>query len=539
MKTPNGKQMNKGRILLFFILIFSEITAQETPKITSEINTNQIKIGEQIQYKISVEAKTNDKVQFPQGQTFIPMEMVSESAVDTFRQQEKIRLVKNYYLTNFDSGSYIIPKQRVAVNQHFFETDSLLLSVRNVAVDTLKQPLYTIKPPLKIEKTHTHLWYILGGVFLLLLLVALLVYLFFFRKKALSEDEKIAALPPFNRALFLLEKLQKSRYLLESKHKEYYTELTDIVRHYLEEELKISATEYTSEELVERIEFLSSEKKLHISEEVIKDFRSVLRKADLVKFAKSQPEDNEAETDRKVIENVVVKTQEAIPVEMLEERMKNEAFQRKLKEIKRKQRLVWVGVLLTIFTFFTLVAGLGAFGYYHFFVKGTSSEYLREKAWITSVYGNPLVRITTPLVMERVEKRKALSLSKSQFSMGEKDKFFVNLITFDAKDIASEQPEEIFQKITQIIVKNIEKTYEAQNIFTKYEDYTTPQGAQGVKIFGNFQDKKSKFGGRINFEYLVFFKEKEVIVLGFHSPKSSESVDRQVINAILLSLKMD
>lgn len=144
--------------ILLFLLLWIQLGYTQNPQIKVEVNPTEIKIGEQIEFKISVEAnQTEGNVVFPQGQTFIPLEMVRASAVDTLLQQEKIRLMKTYYLTQFDSGSYTIPRQKIEVNSKSYYTDSLWVQVRNIPVDTLKQPLYDIKPIMGVEKSATSL----------------------------------------------------------------------------------------------------------------------------------------------------------------------------------------------------------------------------------------------------------------------------------------------------------------------------------------------------------------------------------------------
>ena len=90
------------------------------------------------------------------------------------------------------------------------------------------------------------------------------LYWFFIRKKKGQQLDTEAALPPFDRALLKLKNLQNSRYLLESNHKEYYSVLTDIIRKYLEEEIHITATESTTDELLAKLQVFLDAGKLHL-----------------------------------------------------------------------------------------------------------------------------------------------------------------------------------------------------------------------------------------------------------------------------------
>ena len=132
------------RILYFILLfVFPTLHAQE---VKVEANTKNIKIGEQIEYKISVQAPADAVVVFPDGQAFGALEMVKTNPTDTLKEAGKFRLEKAYYLTQFDEGKYTIPQQKIQISHKDFYTDSLLVEVHNVAVDTLKQPLYDAKP---------------------------------------------------------------------------------------------------------------------------------------------------------------------------------------------------------------------------------------------------------------------------------------------------------------------------------------------------------------------------------------------------------
>ncbi len=80
--------------ILYFILIlfvFPTLHAQEVKVATS---TKNIKIGEQIEYKISVQAPANAAVVFPEGQTFGALEMVKTNPTDTLKEAGKFRLEK-------------------------------------------------------------------------------------------------------------------------------------------------------------------------------------------------------------------------------------------------------------------------------------------------------------------------------------------------------------------------------------------------------------------------------------------------------------
>ena len=90
-----------------------------------------------------------------------------------------------------------------------------------------------------------------------------------------------------------------------NKTKEYYSELTEIVRGYIERELKVPALENTTDEVLEMINTFKKSELVDTSKETIDKLRDLLREADLVKFAKSKPMSIEIEEDRKDAQEII------------------------------------------------------------------------------------------------------------------------------------------------------------------------------------------------------------------------------------------
>ncbi|WP_321539627.1 hypothetical protein [Flavobacterium piscinae] len=118
--------------------------------------------------------------------------------------------------------------------------------------------------------------------------------------------------------------------------KEYYSELTDIARTYIEEAIEIPAMESTTDELIAAFKIAVVKKKLSLTDETIKNLEKVLKQADLVKFAKSKPLEFEIADDKIKIEKTIYKIHQSIPEEVEEEELEdNEANQAKI--LKRKK----------------------------------------------------------------------------------------------------------------------------------------------------------------------------------------------------------
>ena len=537
------------RLLYYtFLLAFPMLYAQE---VKVETNTKNIKIGEQIHYKVSVETPADTPVSFPEGQTFAPLEMVKTRAADTLRDGGKYRLVKEYYLTQFDEGKYTIPSQKIRINNKDYFTDSLLVEVHTVAIDTLKQPLYDIKPIQEVKKPFTSYGWILTIIAaVLLLLIVAFVYFVFIRKKKFPFLQIQKKLPPFDRAIQDLKELQNSKYLIQSQHKEYYTRLTDIVKAYLEEEVHILAKESTTDELLTKINLLQEKGKLNLNQETITNLKRVLQTADLVKFAKNKPSDDNAEYDRETIENVVIKTKEAIPLEPTDEQAINEARQKALalKRQRRKKLLIRIGVGILLFF---LLGGVGLYFGYRTLKNWLFNPYvaeLNEGKWVTSDYGYPITELTTPKVLMRkqivdITGFKPIIHSQSTFYFGSLNSelyIMTNIITFvkETGGNSSERGDGNIsldpQLVNEIVLAQLDKAG-AKNITTLQEEYTTPAGVKGMKVFGEMTlPDKNGNPFKANYELYSFTENGALqqLLITYINDFNAKAIAKRVVNSI-------
>jgi hypothetical protein len=279
---------------LYILLLFGFLaTAQKLPTVSVKVDTTKIRIGEQINYQITVNDAENGVI-FSKLQldSLGKIEIIESLNIDTLKN----RLIKKYKLTSFDSGRYVIPKQPIYIWNQPYYTDSVWIDVATVAVDTTKQKMYPIKAiqsePYTFDDFKSYLWWILG----ILLLIALILYFVLRKKETIEEIE--ARIPPYELALTRLKALDEKQLWQKNKIKKYYVELTDIVRSYIERELNIPALESTTDELMETMTDFNTSSSLNIPDETIKKLQKLLQEADLVKFAKYKPLVNEIELHR-------------------------------------------------------------------------------------------------------------------------------------------------------------------------------------------------------------------------------------------------
>ena len=125
--------------------------------------------------------------------------------------------------------------------------------------------------------------------FLALPLLGLLIYLIIRirdNKPIIRKIKVEPKLPPHQAALQEIERIKNEKVWQKGQPKEYYTELTDIIRTYIRDRFGFNALEMTSSEIIDKL--------LEIKDkEAISDLKFLFQTADLVKFAKHAPQINE------------------------------------------------------------------------------------------------------------------------------------------------------------------------------------------------------------------------------------------------------
>jgi hypothetical protein len=522
------KQKHFWSVVVFFstTLLFAQVQWK--------VDTTQIRIGEQILYEISTPSQS--KVQFPQLKldSLKHIEIVQDFPIDTLKN----RLYKKYLLTSFDSGQYTIPAQEVFISNQRFLTDSILIQVGTVAVDTTKQGLFPIKPIYKAPPKTWHeylylLWWLLG----ILLLIGLIWWLAFRSKKMIQWKPKVV-LTPFDIALNQLKVLDEKNLIGQQKIKEYYTELTDIVRNYIEQDVKISAMEITSDELIRILKKTNKYKKLGISRDQINHLELFLHNADLVKFAKAKPELETLKSDRSFAEIVLKELKTVVSKPELDENG-NPIIQMQMEEIQvkttRKRRLTGVAIGLAILFF---VGGATVWYYGIQYVKDTivghPSKELLEGNWYRNSYGYPAVSMESPVVLKAIElpfpeqvKQQALSLSNFAYGSLMSD-FYILVMTMEFNP----QIEFDMEKGLQGAVSTIQMNKGVTDMKYDFVD-TQLDGMAGKEIVGTL-----KANGKDMIYHQYMFNNgndiQQIVVVRTRGDSYAEKIEKRMVESIKL-----
>lgn len=522
---------------LFIIFLFISVSAvSQEAEVRASIDTNAIKIGEQLTYRITVETDSDNLVIFPEGETFNPLEVVESLSADTTSLENRFRLIKEYSLTQFDSGSYTIPQQRILINETPYYTDSMRVEVSNVVVDTTKQKMYSIKPPMEVPRSFSlpvWAWWVLG-----ILLVGGLIFYLLRRRRKKQEAQK--QLPPYERALLELQQLDKSHLLENRETKEYYSKLTEAARRYLEDEVHLRAMESTTSELIHDLELKMDRGELKLSRQTIDDLKIILQRADLAKFANSHPDIITAKGDRSKIEHVINDTKAAIPEPTEEELLKDEEYRQ--EQLRRRNRrkvaaavIAGVGIIVLAATVIVSTQGYSSL---RNLVFGNPTKELLQGEWIASEYGDPEVSINTPRVLKRGEidmpdEAKEMLAGSETFIDGDlKEELFIILSTVRFR----QGVEFNLETAVEGIYANLEQKG-ARNIIVKDEEFTTLEGVKGIKVFGTLEMEIPDSDEVINKEYMILnFAEKggfqQITVIFDEDDEYAEEIAGRIINSV-------
>lgn len=290
----------KNLLLLvsFFILQFS--FAQE---ITPKLDRTTIKIGEPIKYEVKIDFKEGDKIIFPTITDSLNYHIeVLDQKLDTVKTDGQSEIVQHLELTGYDAGKFNIPSFIIQKNGKDLTTKQLEIEIQDIAVDTTKNAIFPIKPVMEEQYSIRDYWnkyWLYGIIALILFIIGIVLLVLYVRAKSKLSGSTIYK-TPYDEAKASLKALDAKKYLKRGEQKEYYTQLSFIVRRYLGRVYNFSALEILSDDLVKYIAT-----KPDILPEDTQKFKQFLCDADLVKFAKQEFDESTNKTHRNWVDEFV------------------------------------------------------------------------------------------------------------------------------------------------------------------------------------------------------------------------------------------
>lgn len=280
---------------ILFCTMFFGLSAQFDIQIS--MKPDSIRVGEitELRWKLNIPAKSKILYlpsvpdSFPSG-----IELIERMEIDSVSKSNKLFYSQKYNVSVYDSGLFAIPVLNAAyidaksLDTVFMESDSMFLYATTVSVDTTAA-IMDIKDIYDVEYKKDFPWWILFVSLGVLALVILVYFLIRRKKKTQIEEKEEIIIDPVEEALNKLNIIREKRSWTTMNPKAYYTDITSILRRYLERQFDIQAYEMLRSEILESI------KKKGFSQEAYSEISSVLRISNYVKFAKYKPSPGEFE----------------------------------------------------------------------------------------------------------------------------------------------------------------------------------------------------------------------------------------------------
>jgi hypothetical protein len=305
---------------LLIYIFFSFVAFASFSQTKAKLSVSKIQIGEQVVLNYTFEFKESDgKLSFiPLNEKIVCLKINKKSSlpanetvdlelINTFEDSIAIlgngrfRWIGKYRITAWDTGLFLIPKTSISTQSKVYVFDSLYLEV-SFPQSKEGQDIYDIKESFVEIPSDTFSWlknnWVCVG--LILLAVAILLYLKFGKKKQKLEIKKELTLKELS--IIAVDALEKEKLWEKAKLKEHYIELSYILRSYLGARYSMNLLEKTSFEASS----LLSRKELE--KETVQLIKKILDYADLVKFAKSSPEDLEIRKNLAQVKQIITET---------------------------------------------------------------------------------------------------------------------------------------------------------------------------------------------------------------------------------------
>lgn len=331
--------------LLAAIVVMVGVTYGQEPEVRGTLSPESIEVGDQFDYTLDVivdratrwapptygKLLSNDEKQAlvaakSSMSTFTEyndevIEVIEDYPIDTVKiEGRRLHLRKRYRMAAMETGEIpFVPvicyfEKNRDVPDTLFSADTLRLNVKSyeeldttlfikfdpnaggIAVDSLAareklrdNGLYEQKDlPFIFDEIRDYVTYGAIAIILLALLVWLLVWLIrHYLRNRQAEPRVAPALPPHVVANKALVELGHRKLWQTGKFKAYYTALSSILRTYISGRWNVGALEMTTDEIIVAL------RDVEMPRDSRTNLIAILRTADMVKFAKAEPEAEE------------------------------------------------------------------------------------------------------------------------------------------------------------------------------------------------------------------------------------------------------
>jgi len=300
-----------GITCAFLIFLLYVPAGAEVISVKAVTNKAFITIGDKITYTLTVTHDSTIKVVVP-----IEIPFVNEFEVKDVKggihlhddDNEQVIVYKEITFTTFEIGEYLLEGPIISYIDGQGEkrqtyANNLYIVVESVAGEgEVKSDIKDIKGVTALKPgylTFLRILLILGGC---ILLARLLLKRFSRHPKKTDMAKTYVALLPAEQALNDLEELYNSGLIRAGKLKEFYSQLAEIMKHYLARHYNIDTIDRTTVELTPLL------KRTNVSDIALKLIKELMGESDFVKFAKYRPQASDIQNSYLLAKNIIDKT---------------------------------------------------------------------------------------------------------------------------------------------------------------------------------------------------------------------------------------
>lgn len=306
--------MNIHRSILIFLLaavLFGckpedeKVFPQDRLTIEYVIDQESILVGDPVELILTACYPTNGTLQMPDIGREKDIVLLKRSSTTVPRTDGLTQSETRYSITSFRLGEHSVSAGPITcmVDDKTFAADfpDITLSVKSSLPENASSELADIKSPHKLPgRVPIWLW-LTAGTALAAFLIGLMTSGLWKNREQFIPSAPVV--PPHVIALKALAALNSKGLLQKGECKPFYTELSMILRTYLEGRFKLNAPDETTEEIVE--EMSRSPELTGAQRNILQEF---MRQADMVKFARGESDRETMQTAFNTAEEFIEQT---------------------------------------------------------------------------------------------------------------------------------------------------------------------------------------------------------------------------------------
>lgn len=273
-------------LLLLWLALTPGIMSAEDVSARARVDSTSYSVGDAITVHLDVTHPKGAVLKMAFGDSLDGFFVLDRSP---FSPKGETASSASLVVSRYDSGTAVLPPLEIVYTLwgdtaiHHASTNPLLFTVHTLAVDT-SQAYRDLKPPLSIPLTLAEI-VLYAGIVVLMAAIAYFAYRHW-KKRQQKITGEVYVPPPRPAHIIAREELA----ILKEKHlwqqgliKQYYSEVSEILRRYIENRYRLMALEETTDEIMDGL------KRSHVKPAVCSKVETLLQLSDLVKFAKYQP----------------------------------------------------------------------------------------------------------------------------------------------------------------------------------------------------------------------------------------------------------